>query len=261
MKHAFSLIELSIVLVILGLLTGAILTGQSLIREAELRAITTEYQTYKTAVGNFRNKYLALPGDMYNAEDLWGTMTSGTCPNATGGTGTQTCNGDGDGLIDTANAASQTGEVFTFWQHLVNAGMIEGPYDGLADSANKFDSTVGENVPASKFPNGGWSVFNWASQSGSTSFFNNTYYNIFVFGTEGTNITTGQILTPEETRNIDKKIDDGLPAQGIVLTRSRLTCAIAADGTTLTTAAGDAAKLDSKYNVSLDSPVCSVIFK
>jgi prepilin-type N-terminal cleavage/methylation domain-containing protein len=49
MKQGFSLIELSIVLVILGLLTGGILTGQNLIRAAELRSITTQHQGYQTA--------------------------------------------------------------------------------------------------------------------------------------------------------------------------------------------------------------------
>ena len=49
MRQGFSLVELSIVLVILGLLTGGILAGQSLIRAAELRAVTTEYQRYTAA--------------------------------------------------------------------------------------------------------------------------------------------------------------------------------------------------------------------
>lgn len=58
-KRGFSLVELSIVLVILGLLTGGILAGQSLIRAAELRAVSTEYSRYATAVQSFRDKYFA----------------------------------------------------------------------------------------------------------------------------------------------------------------------------------------------------------
>ena len=72
MKKAFSLVELSIVLVILGLLVGGILTGQSLIRAAELRSVTTEFSQYQTAVMTFRDKYFAIPGDMKNARDFWG---------------------------------------------------------------------------------------------------------------------------------------------------------------------------------------------
>lgn len=58
----FSLVELSIVLVILGLLTGGILGGQSLIKAAELRAVTTELDAFQTATNTFRQKYFALPG-------------------------------------------------------------------------------------------------------------------------------------------------------------------------------------------------------
>ena len=53
MTKAFSLVELSIVLVILGLLTGGILAGQNLIRAAELRSVITEFKTYQTAVMTF----------------------------------------------------------------------------------------------------------------------------------------------------------------------------------------------------------------
>ena len=62
-QPGFSLVELSIVLVILGLLTGGILAGQSLIRAAELRSISTDYSRYIAAVQAFRDKYFALPGD------------------------------------------------------------------------------------------------------------------------------------------------------------------------------------------------------
>ncbi|MFZ4541879.1 MAG: type II secretion system protein [Rickettsiales bacterium] len=56
--HAFSLVELSIVLVILGLLVGGILSGQALIRASELRSVSTEQQRYFTAIQTFRDKYL-----------------------------------------------------------------------------------------------------------------------------------------------------------------------------------------------------------
>ncbi|MBY6117485.1 prepilin-type N-terminal cleavage/methylation domain-containing protein [Mameliella alba] len=72
-RSGFSLVELSIVLVILGLLIGGVLTGQNLIRAAELRSVMTEFKTYQTAVMTFRDKYFALPRDMTNATDFfWG---------------------------------------------------------------------------------------------------------------------------------------------------------------------------------------------
>lgn len=79
MKNAFSLVELSIVLVILGLLTGGILAGQNLIRAAELRSVTTQLQQYQTALQTFRNKYFALPGDMTKATDFWTSAFGTNC--------------------------------------------------------------------------------------------------------------------------------------------------------------------------------------
>src|SRR6478736_3210874 len=76
MRKGFSLVELSIVLVILGLLTGGILAGQSLIRAAELRAVGTEYGRYATATQTFRDKYLALPGDFKDATRFWNRLNS-----------------------------------------------------------------------------------------------------------------------------------------------------------------------------------------
>jgi len=128
-KCAFSLLELSIVLVIIGLIAGGIVSGANMIRAAEVRAVITETQRYMTSVNTFRDKYLGVPGDLKNAEAFWGSMTN--CGAASpSGTGTQTCNGDGDGIVEPAAAALQTGENFGIWQHLSNAGLIEGVYSG-----------------------------------------------------------------------------------------------------------------------------------
>ena len=81
MQRAFSLVELSIVLVILGLLTGGILAGQSLIRAAELRSVTNEFQRYIVATQSFRDKYFAAPGDITDAHRFW-TSAGGNGANA-----------------------------------------------------------------------------------------------------------------------------------------------------------------------------------
>ena len=131
--NAFSLVELSIVLVILGLLTGGILAGQNLIRASELRAVITEFQNYNTAVNTFRDKYFALPGDMRNATAFWGDQATGTesCSDGSVPDGTPgTCNGDGNGNITSAAGVI---EYLRFWQHLSLSGLIEGSYTGYTE--------------------------------------------------------------------------------------------------------------------------------
>jgi len=101
-KQGFSLVELSIVLVILGLLVGGVLSGQSLIRAAELRKYITLQDRYRTALLSFRDKYFALPGDMTNATAFWGAKSATNCLNNAGAavnTATGTCDGNGDGNI------------------------------------------------------------------------------------------------------------------------------------------------------------------
>ncbi len=254
MNKGFSLVELSIVLVILGLLTGGILAGQSLIRAAELRAVSSEHSRYITAAQTFRDKYFALPGDFNRAEDFWDPMTN--CDAASpSGSGTETCNGDGNGDIDLAGALSQTGEIFGFWQHLANAGLIEGTYDGIAGSGGTNDAELGDNAPRSKLTNAGWSVRNVAN--GTVVFYEYDYENALIFGEDSTNgDTTSAALTPEEAWNIDTKMDDGQPAYGRVL---------AVNWDDECSAADDGGSADDDYEASYvltdTSAQCALIFK
>src|SRR5579872_6907625 len=66
-ESGFTLVELSIVLVIIGLIISSVLVGQDLIRSAELRATVTQLEGYNAAVGTFRGKYNGLPGDVAGA--------------------------------------------------------------------------------------------------------------------------------------------------------------------------------------------------
>ncbi len=251
MKHGFSLVELSIVLVILGLLTGGILAGQSLIRAAEIRAITSEHSRYLAAIHTFRDKYFALPGDFSKAEDFWDTMATGTCPNATAGSGTETCNGDADGLISRESAsASQANEEFTAWQHLANAGLIEGSYTGIAGSSSAVHQLAGENVPRSKLNDAVWYI--GTNTYSSHGVYTDGYFpNFLSIGGAGTgNITNLAILSPEEAWNIDTKIDDGIPQQGKVWAIGWDDC----------TNAGTAAATDGEYALTTTTTECGLLF-
>ena len=218
-RSAFTLVELSIVLVILGLLVGGVLAGQSLIHAAELRAATTEYTNYKTALGAFREKYSALPGDMTNAVKFWGAAPAassdadgpdGACMvTTTPSTDATTCNGNGDGhIVDP--------EMFRAWQHLANAGLVEGVYTGVTSGPiATFMSAAGTNVPRSKLAQGGWTLI-WLG-SGGGSYFTINYRNALALGANAMmSISNGAFLKAEDAYTIDMKIDDGKPNTGIV---------------------------------------------
>lgn len=67
----FSLLELSIVLVMIGLLAGGVTYGRDLIRESEMRSLMSDIKKYHTAIISFRDKYRALPGDFNKAGLIW----------------------------------------------------------------------------------------------------------------------------------------------------------------------------------------------
>lgn len=199
----FSLVELAIVLVIIGLITGGILTGQDLIRASELNSVMADVNKFKTATNTFRIKYNSLPGDLRNAQSYWGINAS--CASGGSGTGTQTCNGNGDGKI--AGTGPTGTESNWAWQHLSLAGLIPGNYTGNSLA------TLGTSIPTSRITGAGY----WIG---------NTYVGFPVHTYNGLHIQIstpymggmgGGVLSPAETNSIDAKYDDGLPHRGSVL--------------------------------------------
>lgn len=196
--HAFSLVELSIVLVILGLLTGGILAGRSLIRASELRSVGTQADQYRTAIFAFRDKYFYLPGDLNNAQSFWGTVTS---------------NGNGDGTVVWSS------EGLRAWQQLALAGLVEGSYSGSTGSTS---THIGGSVPAGKVTGSGYQFWNEAKSAetwtGGDSA-NAIPFLRFAGLYQGADppVRVGQSnLRGEEAWNIDSKMDDGRPGSGRV---------------------------------------------
>lgn len=107
-QYGFSLIEMSIVLVIAALLIGGIMNAGSIMRASQVNNTLALYKDIGAAVSQYKQRYRALPGDS---------------PTASAELGIATTNGNGDGLISAAESA----RVFT---HLFTAGFIRSGSDG-----------------------------------------------------------------------------------------------------------------------------------
>jgi prepilin-type N-terminal cleavage/methylation domain-containing protein len=211
--RGFTLVELCIVLVIVGLLTGGVMMGGHLIRAAEVRSVVTETQQFIAANNTFRLKYNALPGDMHNATAMWGIAGGDGQNNAcytTISKGPETCNGDGNGQI--SGNVPEFNERYRYWQHLANSGIIPGAFIGTnaAHAGYSYPYVRGINAPGTRLASDALWYAAWV-----TAMPGNAVY--FAAPPGNTLRITFGALTPEENRNIDSKIDDGLPGKGKVM--------------------------------------------
>lgn len=212
-RNGFTLIELSIVMLVIGLLVGGVFVGQSMIRTSQLRSVATEVDRYIKAIDLFQQKYTALPGDMTNATTFWG---ADSCPSSDYTLRrTVTCNGNGDGKIGSDESANQA-EWFRAWQQLSNAAMIEGQYTGNnAYTGQVMSVKLDLNVPRSDLTGAGYTLMYWSVVAGDSDRYATEPGHILAFGAVATNsYTTAPIITAEEAQSIDTKLDDGRPAYG-----------------------------------------------
>jgi len=204
---------MAIVLTIIGLLAGSIVVVRDMIRNAQVQSVINDEDRYKKAIALFKEKYNYLPGDMPTATNFWGTDSG--CPNtgysaAEAVPKTATCNGDGNGRIDTAYESMRA------WQQLADAGFIQGGYSGIQGNANANSLAIGTDVPASRVPGCGWMMGYIPAKAFGEGSYDEAYqqgtYLAFIAG--GADINYPPCLTPTETYGIDAKIDDGLAYSG-----------------------------------------------
>ena len=185
-QSGFTLIEIAIVLVIIGLLLGGVLKGQELITSARVRNMISTQDGIKAAYFGFLDRFRALPGDY--------TLATTNIVGAT-------ANGNGNGRIETgaAGAPAPAGaeEHILVFEHLSRAGFINGTYTYAAAAA------------ATTSPTNPYGVY-----------MDVIYDGIYGAGTAGTpsatrhNIKTGAQIPVDIIAEVDRKIDDGAPNTG-----------------------------------------------
>lgn len=203
----FTLVEMAITLVIIGLLVGGVLLGRDLVHQANIRNVITQISKYNAAANAFRGKYAGIPGDTSKAT-AYG-LADPTCPASAGPQPPSSppsalptvpgCNGNGDEHL---SQYTDFAENINFWYHLSKAGMIDGQFDGLTVA-------FGAGAPPTKLrQKTGFYVV-----TSSTTILAGR--NMFAMGFDDTSNGTYHLL-PLEAWSIDNRMDDGLPLSGVV---------------------------------------------
>lgn len=178
-QKGFTLIEIAIVLLIIGLLLGGVVKGQSMIDSARVRSIANDLSGIETAWISFQDRYRSLPGDFSSAS----THIDGDATN-----------GNASAIVD---SDEESGAV---WQHLASAGFIAGEYAGGAVNTAVATACVGENICPSNPFNGSYKIGNTSHAiGGSTSLHE---------------LMTGGNIPVDVMYELDLKIDDGKPNGG-----------------------------------------------
>jgi len=212
-QRGFTLIELSIVLAIIGLLVGGVLKGQEMINGARLKTTVAQVDRFRAAVNTFQDKYGALPGDLSTCS----TAVTANCPN-----------GNGDGVISGAagwggywlNQGWGANEAAIFWQQLAYANLI----GGVTTVANIGQATAGTNTPKANYASANFALQNYNAANAQTA----GVYLSLVAKTVG---TEAPIVAGKDAYAIDSKYDDGTPGGGSIISWSGGTCESGATAT------------------------------
>lgn len=179
-EKGFTLVEISIVLVIVGLMLAGVFKGQALIDSARVRSMASEVSGIRSAWYSFQDRYRALPGDFQSA----GTQIDSAA-----------VSGNGNGRVD--GNAERAG----VWQQLSLAGFINGSFNGEqagAGSASDVDCAPGT---CPKNPFNGFYKISYSAQAADVI---SPSHEIFT----GSQIPVGILA------ELDRKLDDGIPTTG-----------------------------------------------
>jgi len=181
-QSGFTLIEIAIVLVIIGLLLGGVLKGQELITSARVRNLISQQDGIKAAYFGFLDRFRALPGDYSLASTNIANVAAGA-------------NGNGNGQIRSIVLLDVIDEYIAVWDHLGHAGFINGSYTYAALPETP------ATAPTNPYARYMQVIYDAAYGTGA--------------GALRHNIKTGNGIPSEILAEIDRKIDDGNPVGGV----------------------------------------------
>lgn len=220
-QKGFTLIEIAIVLVIIGLLLGGVLKGQELINTARVRAMNNTVDGITAAWFSFQDRHRAFPGDYLTAQ------SQVNLPGAPTG-------GNGDGLVNTNN------ERALVWVHLEAAGYLTGGYTNPAATVAPDEYAC----PPTTCPDNGFG-----------SGMNLSYGTMVQTGAANTHeLVSGRGIPVEVIAELDRKIDDGSPNTGAMQLGVAGTGWIAADMNLCMTVALN-------YDLQNPSDNCTAVFR
>ncbi len=212
-QQGFTLIELSIVLVIIGLIVGGVLVGQDLIKAAQIRATVSQIEKFDSAVNTFHGKYNGIPGDLASCTSFF---TTNDC---TTGAAAAVIAGDGV-LTDFAGARlAITGEVAAFFHQLYKANLIAESISDYSAVSATAAAPLATTLPLAKLGNGNYII----GYTGDASITYPGMAGVNLYRITGISAiantgkpTMALALTPLEAFQIDSKKDDGVANSGVV---------------------------------------------
>ncbi len=205
----FTLIELSIVLVIIGLIVGGVLVGRDLVEAAKIRSELTQLQKFTAAIHTFKVKYNEMPGDMTISK---ATQFFGTTPKTCGVAG---CNGNGviEGEYD---SSPRTARPF-YPGNIIPWAETLGVFIDLCSAKLAECATDGIWFPRSKLNNNARILPYHAGSDGKLAFFMSVTGSPLIGSWLHQPFNSSPSYSPAQALSIDKKIDDGVSSTGGVL--------------------------------------------